>query len=240
MTAVVKHKSLFICGTDTGVGKTIVMGALCAWLNSRGIRAGAYKPLESGCSVVSGMKRHIRRADSEFLKRMARMPESIDLINPYYFREALAPGVAAEREGRKISFSLIKENLNKLKDQYDIVFIEGAGGLLVPVAGRKTHVDLIKAFKCPVILVARLGLGTINHTLLTLENLKSNRIEVRGVILNELKPRETLAERTNSDVLNKFGVPLWGIFPYAKKKTRSALVASLPQSVRRRLTVKLI
>ena len=206
-----KHKTVFVCGTDTGVGKTVVTGALCAHLNKKGIRAGAFKPLESGCASKG---RHIRRADSEFLKKMARMPEPLDLINPYYFKEPLAPGVAAARQGIRVSFDKIKKNLRALQKKYDVVFVEGAGGLLVPIAVRKTNLDLIRYLKAPVLVVARLGLGTINHTLLTLEHLKRNRIRVLGVVLNQTSRGKTVAEKTNPEVLKRYGVSLLGIFPF--------------------------
>lgn len=206
-----KPKAIFVCGTDTGVGKTFVTGALLQVLNRQGVRAGGFKPLESGCATH---KNHLKRADAEYLKKMGQMPEPIDLINPYAFREALAPGVAAKREGKSVSFPKIKKALATLQKNYDVVFVEGAGGLLVPVAGKKTNLDLIRYLKTPVLLVARLGLGTINHTLLTCENLKRNRIKVLGVILNEVIPQKSLAEKTNPGVLKKYGVPLLGVMPF--------------------------
>lgn len=205
------QKTIFVCGADTGVGKTYVTGALCAFLNSKGIRAGAFKPLESGCAARG---RHIRRADSEFLKKTARMPEPLDVINPYYFKEPLAPGVAAARQGVRVSFVRIRKNLRGLQKKYDVIFIEGAGGLLVPVAGKKTNLDLIRYLKIPVLVVARLGLGTINHTLLTLEHLKRNRVRVLGAILNQTSKGRTIADKTNPDVLKRYGAPLLGVFPY--------------------------
>ncbi len=209
-----KTKIFFVCGTDTGVGKTFVTGALIASLNKMGIRAGGFKPLESGCRKH---QRHLRRADSLFLKKMGKMPEPLDLINPYYFEEALAPGVAAERKKTKISFELITKKLEELKKKYNCLFVEGAGGLLVPLSGKKTNLDLIKKLKTPVILVARLGLGTLNHTLLTLDHLKRNHVSVIGVILNQTTPSKTVAEKTNPAVLKKRGAPILGIVPYQGK-----------------------
>lgn len=148
------------------------------------------------------------------------MPEPLDAINPYYFREALAPGVAAKRLGRIISFSKIARKLKALEKNYDLILAEGAGGLLVPLQGKKTTLDLIRFLKVPVLLVGRLGLGTINHTLLTVEVLKRNRIPLLGVILNETTPRMSLAEKTNPSVLKAYGVPVWGVFPHLKGKSR--------------------
>ncbi len=211
MKKIKKTKIIFVCGTDTGVGKTFVTGALLAFLNSQGVRTGGFKPLESGCATT---KNHLKRADAEFLKKMGRMPESIDLINPYAFREALAPGVAADLEKKSVSFPKIKKALKTLQKNYDVIFVEGAGGLLVPIAGKKTNLDLIRYLKSPVLLVARLGLGTLNHTLLTLEHLKRNRVKILGVVLNEVTPQKSLAEKTNPAILKKYGVPLLGVMPF--------------------------
>ena len=144
------------------------------------------------------------------------MAESVDVINPYYFSEPLAPGVAALRAGKKISFSKIKKNLNQLKKNYDLVLIEGAGGLLVPVSGLKTNLDLIKYLKTPVIIVARLGLGTINHTLLTYDYLIKNGVDVLGVVLNQTIPTKNVADKTNPDVLKKYIKAPLVLFPYLK------------------------
>lgn len=217
-----KSLSIFVCGTDTGVGKTIVTGAMCAALNQEGWIAGAYKPLESGCE--RGERRHFKRADSEFLKKMAGMSESLDHINPYFFKEPLAPGVAARRAGRKVSFSKIKKNFDHLAQKYELLFVEGAGGLLVPISGEKTNLDLIQYLGVPVLLVGRLGLGTINHTLLTLDCLKRHGVPVAGVILNRMTPQKNIAEKTNPDTLKKFGVKILGVFPYVTQRSRRNLI----------------
>lgn len=215
------HPAIFVCGTDTGVGKTVVTGALCAYLNSKGIRAGAFKPLESGCKVQGG--RHLKRADSEFLKRAAGMPEPLDRINPYFFKEALAPGIAAERERQFISLKKIQAHLKYLQKIYRPVLIEGAGGLLAAVCHLQTNLDLIKRFKAPVLIVSRLGLGALNHTLLTWEHLKRHRIPVLGVVLNAQTLPKTLAEKTNPSVLKRYHLPFIGVFPHLRSKSVRAL-----------------
>lgn len=204
-------KAVFICGTDTGVGKTYVATAMISQLVEHGVRAAGFKPCESGCRKKKGV---LQRADSLSLKAAGNMEEPLDLINPYYFEEELAPGVAAERQGTKISFSKIKKNLKTLSNNYELVLVEGAGGLLVPLSGKKTNLDLIRYLNLSVILVARLGLGTINHTLLTLEHLKRHDVLVEGVLLNQNTPTHTLAEKTNVKVLKKYGVNIFGQLPF--------------------------
>lgn len=227
-----KVPAVFVCGTDTGVGKTLVTAALCAWFQSKKINAGAFKPFESGCTPAKkNLHRHIKRADASWLKKMARMSEDLDTINPYFFGEALAPGIAAGREHKKISFVRLRKKFRLLQKKYSPLFVEGAGGLLVPLAGKKTNVDLIRYLKVPVLLVARRGLGTINHTLLTLEHLKKNNISVLGVILNETTPNKTIADQTNPNVLKKWGVPLLGIMPHLKNKSRASLTRAISCSL---------
>lgn len=202
-----KQNSFFICGTDTGVGKTIITASLAAALLKKGQPIAVYKPLESGRA----------RSDSNFLKKMSGMQEDLNEINTFFFKNPLAPGVAAAIEKKNVSLAAIKKQFKKLENKYGTVLVEGAGGLIVPVWKNKTNLDLIKLLDIPVILVGRLGLGTINHTLLTLEHLKRNKIRVAGVILNQTTKKIGLAEKTNPKILKQMGVNLWGVFPYLRK-----------------------
>lgn len=206
-----KKKSFFICGTDTGVGKTFVTGVLAAGFKSQGFDVGVFKPFESGYSI--------RHSDAAWLKKISGSKDPLSLINPYAFRDPLAPAVSAQREKISPSLSRIQKAYQKIKKNHDVVFIEAAGGLLVPVLGKKTNLDLIKTFKTPVILVARLGLGTINHTWLTYHHLISHRVKVAGIILNQTTKNHGLAEKTNPQVLKNLGFPILGILPYSQNKS---------------------
>lgn len=214
--------TIFVCGTDTDVGKTYVTGKLIQALNQQGIRAGGFKPVESGCQL-KGKK--LIPTDALHLKTMGNMPEDLSIINPYSFKEPLAPGIAAKRVGKKISFAKIEKNLRVLQKKYDILFVEGAGGLLVPITQNKTNLDLIHYLNIPVLIIARLGLGTINHTLLTVVHLKKNSIPILGVFLNATTSEKSLATQTNPKILEKLlkkeGVPLLGVVGYAKNLSRA-------------------
>ncbi len=204
-------KALFITGTDTHVGKTVVTGALAAYLRSKGRSVGVMKPLESGS--FSGAK----SSDSFFLKEMSGSSDDLDLINTYAFEAPLAPGVAAELEGIEISFDRILENFQKLALIHEILLVEGAGGLMVPLSKNKLGIDLIQMLKIPVLLVARVGLGTINHTLLTLSCLEQKKIPVAGVVFNHSVPVEDLSVRYNAKTLRDWSsVSFWGEFPFVK------------------------
>lgn len=215
-------KALFIIGTDTDCGKTVVTGAIAACLRAGGRDVGVMKPFESASR------------DTLFLKEMSGSSDPIEDINPYHFDEALAPGVAAERASVEVSFDVVIQKFQRLRDRHEILLAEGAGGLLVPLEGAKTHVDLLNELQVPVLLVARLGLGTINHTLLTLSVLQQYDIECLGVLLNEITPSNSLAEETNLDVLRQYyEVPVLGVFPHVEKTNDpEGLVAAVPEALK--------
>lgn len=231
-------KTLFITGTDTNVGKTVVAGALAAFLRSKGKSVGVMKPLESGClSGARSKGKGATKSDSLYLKEMAESKDDLDLINTYAFISPLAPGVAAALEGVEISLDKIVENFIKLSLIHEIVIVEGAGGLLVPITSNKLVIDLIKMLKAQVLVVGRAGLGTINHTLLTLSCLEKEKMEVAGVVLNHLSAEEDLSAQYNFKTLQAWThAPLWGEFPYLKKvNDRTELMSAFQSSLRKGL-----
>src|SRR5262249_26089394 len=147
-----KMSGLFITGTDTAVGKTLITAGIAAYLRARGLDVGVMKPVESGC--LSGAP----SSDSVYLKKISQSTDDLDLINTYAFEPPLAPGVAAALEGVEISFDRILESFRRLELLHSMVLVEGAGGLLVPLSAKKTIADLIEFLGLPVLLVARLGL----------------------------------------------------------------------------------
>lgn len=220
-------KGIFITGTDTGVGKTIVSATLIRVLIKKGIKVGAMKPMETGCAKTED---RLIPSDGMFLKEMAEMDDSIDLITPIRYEHPLAPMVAAELENRPVNLELAFRAYNALSEKYEFMVVEGAGGLLVPITQFKIQdskfktyffSDLIKDLGLPVIVVARPTLGTINHTLLTVREAERCGLEVAGVIINySCQPENTAAEKTNPDILRKLcPVPIIGILPYIKNIT---------------------
>jgi dethiobiotin synthetase len=200
-------KGLFIAGTDTGVGKTFVACGLAAALRAKGADVGVFKPFESG--VGAG------HSDYRLLKEASGTKDPDDWICPYRFEEALAPMVAAERAGVAIDWCHVTDCFESIAIKHDFVIVEGAGGLLVPLGEGKTNIDLIRECEFPVLLVARLGLGTINHTLLSLEALERRGIPCVGVVLNQTRETSGVAEETNPEVLRKLTrVPVLGVVPF--------------------------
>jgi len=208
-----RGRSLFIAGTDTAVGKTLVAGALASALVSRGFRVGVMKPVSCG-----------GRQDCDFLLKCARLEEDPELVNPIALKYPLSPNIAARFEKKKIDLSRILAAHRKLRAKYDLLVIEGCGGLLVPITSDLFVIDLISLLGAKTILVSRAGLGAINHSLLSLEALKKRGIEPLGVIFNRTKGgRMGRAEATNPGVIEKIGgTPSLGVFPHlATRQSRT-------------------
>ncbi len=205
-------KGIFIAGTDTEVGKTFIAGGLARMWLKRGERVGVMKPIESGCVRSEG---GLQPLDALFLKEMSSATDNLDLIVPYRLEHSLAPSIAAELEGVKIDLENVKSIYQQLEVKYDIILVEGAGGLLSPLYKTFTNTDLIKLLEIPVIVVARNALGTINHTLLTVEYARSNGLTILGIIINNLSPNADLSTKDNPRVINELsGLPLLGVIPF--------------------------
>lgn len=211
------HRGIFITGTDTGVGKTFVAVGILRALREKGLNVCPMKPVETGCRKIKGK---LIPQDTLRLIRASDVKEPIDLINPYAFKHPLAPSVAAELEGAVIRKKKILSAYDYLLNKYELIVIEGAGGIMVPIYKRYSFLDLIKDLDVPIIIVSRPGLGTINHTLLTIETAKKRGIKILGVIINcATKTKTGIAEKTNPETIERFGgVPVLGIVPYSKNQ----------------------
>ena len=213
-TAGVQPRGLFVTGTDTGVGKTLVTGGLAACLRARGIATGVMKPVETGCPTRQGIR--VPR-DGLFLRHMAGAGDPLERIVPYRLSAPLAPQVAARREGLRLDLGRIQRAYRHISRRHDLTLVEGAGGILVPINDDSLMLDLILALRLPVLLVGRTGLGTLNHTLLSLECLARHQAPVVGVILNNPDGTRGLAARTNPEVLRHWTTaPVLGILPHLR------------------------
>jgi dethiobiotin synthetase len=194
---------LFITGTDTGVGKTLVAAAIANWFSRRGARTAVCKPMATGCVR---RREGLVSEDAEFLAHHANAKFSLNTICPQRFAEPLAPATAAERAGEKIEWNTIDNAIQTMCRQSDVLIVEGIGGILVPVDRKLTVIDIARWLALPAVVVARPGLGTINHTLLTVEALRHAGVPVAGVVIN-LYPAETAppAEETNPRAIEKWG-----------------------------------
>jgi len=235
---------VFVTGTDTGVGKTVIAAGLAAWARSRGCDVGVMKPVASGARRGRGGR--LVSDDAAQLARAAGVTDALELVGPVCYQEPLAPYTAALRAHRRLSWSRITSAYARLSARHAFLIVEGIGGLLVPLSARRTVVDLIKALALPCVVVGRLRLGTLNHTLLTVRAALGEGLDVLGVILNESVPPARdragqLAERTNPAMLQRLlPVPVLGTLPYREALARpqvsgAALAAWVADAVDPRL-----
>lgn len=218
-------KGFFITATDTGVGKTWFTSRLCRHLRSVGLNAGVWKPVQSGCALGDS------DADSAVLKRVSGVDDDEGSICSFSFPSPLAPMVSARIEGRRVDCDMLLSSSELLFQKYDILLVEGAGGFSVPLGPNELISDLAVRLNLPVIIVARPGLGTVNHCLLTVEAVRNRNLPLAGIVLNgydgepsRLNDWEELAEGTivsdsspsNPLLIEHFaGVPVVGTIPIA-------------------------
>jgi dethiobiotin synthetase len=205
-------KGLFITGTDTGVGKTFVAGALASLLRARRIDVGVMKPVETGCPRQDG---RLRPQDALYLQERAGTDDPLGEICPYAFEVPAAPSVAADAEGIAIDLDQITARFRRLAARHQLTLVEGAGGILVPLTDTADYADLIRMLDVPVLLVARASLGTINHTLLTMHWARHMQLPILGVVVNSPAGPPAPSEQANLQALAKrLPAPLLGCIPY--------------------------
>lgn len=182
----------FVTGTDTGVGKTHVACKLIQRYATQGYKVIGMKPVAAGTELVDGAWVN---DDVLQLETASNVNAPRELINPYSFKEAIAPHIAAEIAGVEIKIAVIQQAFESLSKLADIVVVEGAGGFLVPLNNQKTMADLAVALNVPVILVVGMRLGCINHSLLSVEAIAARNLTLHGWVANQIDPNmQMLAE----------------------------------------------
>ncbi len=200
------RRALFITATDTGVGKTVATFVLGTLLKSNGFDVGVMKPVQCGGN------------DAAFLRKALKLDDDLGVINPCYAPEPLSPHLAFRRVCKKVDVAKIRRAYALLRRCHDVLLIEGAGGLMVPLKNNYYNADLIRDLNAEVIIVSRLGLGTINQTLLTINQAKAYGLKIKGVLFCDTSPKpKGIAEQTNPVEIKRLsGVKILGIIPYLK------------------------
>ena len=218
-------KGIFITGTDTGVGKSIAAATLARLLHERGMNVGVMKPVTSGCREKNG---RLVSEDAELLAWGAGLDRVDADVAPYLLREPIAPAEAAGREGVRIDFQHIGEAFARLISRHDFVIVEGAGGLMVPLAGGLLIANLVNHLSLPLLVIARPNLGTVNQTLLTCFAARQLGIAVSGVIINNYPEQPGIAEQSAPHLIASLaGAPLLAIFPHLEGDDLREVVARL-------------
>jgi dethiobiotin synthetase len=205
-------RGLFVTGTDTGVGKTFVGCALAAALRARGRRVAVLKPVETG---VDG-----EPEDARALGAAAGDPAPLDDLCPHRLRAPLAPAVAARLEGVTLDLDRLVALAARRARAADVLLVEGAGGLLVPIAGRVTWADFAARLGLPVLVVAANRLGTVNHCALTARAAAAAGLRVAGVVLSQPAPAADASAATNAETIAELtGLPVLAVLGHGAVPT---------------------
>ncbi len=187
----------FLVGTDTGVGKSVATGLLARAFKEQGYQVITQKPVQTGTQSPEDLQLH-----RKLMQAPLDPPGLLTYTNPYLFSYPAAPALAAQLEGKHVDFRHLKRCLEELERRYQIVLVEGAGGLLVPFTPEDTFLDFMSLFLAPVIVISAARLGTINHTLLTIKALRNRSFVVAGLVYNRYFAQDDfLADKSLEDIV---------------------------------------
>jgi len=212
-------KGIFITGTGTEIGKTYVTKYLTKALIHKGIKAIPYKPIQTGCVWKNGSL--VAEDVEQYIQTAGLSYEQKDLCT-YFFEKPASPHLAAQLENTKIDLSFIKQHFEKLQAEHDLILVEGAGGLAVPVKEDNELImtsDLIKLLNIPILVVVPPHLGSINHTLLTIDYAKAKGLSVIGIVFNKVSKNPDIVEKDNMRIIEKITkLPILGKVPFEEKE----------------------
>ncbi len=208
-----KKNGLFVTGTDTAVGKTLIAGAIAKILTEQDLKVGVFKPIATGCHRSwEGLISH----DTEFLANCANSDLAFSTITPVGYQTPAAPIVSAACDGPPIDFDKIAAAYNDICQNSDVVIVEGIGGVRVPLTPQFDLLDLAAEFALPTVIVARPNLGTINHTLMTIDCVSAAKLKIAGIVINKFNDTEaTIAENSAEQVITQCsGVNILTVVPF--------------------------
>ncbi|MHC4322253.1 MAG: dethiobiotin synthase [Planctomycetota bacterium] len=201
------EKGVFVTGSDTGVGKTVIAGAIAAAMKAHGLDVGVMKPVASGAKEIDGK---LISEDAMYLKKIIDSTDDDDLVNPIRLKPPIAPTIAALKTGVPIDVDKILKTYEELTNKHDFVVVEGIGGLMVPIDDTLFVADLVCKMDLALVIVSSDYLGAINHTLLTLEYAKSRNIRIKGIVINMLKNGDDFVR----EIEKHSSAPVLGTIPF--------------------------
>jgi dethiobiotin synthetase len=224
-------KGYFITGTDTNVGKTVVTACLLALYREQGIDAGVMKPIETGVDQECSSEAN---SDAKFLLTISGNGDPLEEICPIRLKPTAAPLQAARITGQTLDINLILENFHRLQAKHDQMLVEGIGGLLVPLTANYSVSDLIRDINLPLIIVSRVSLGTLNHTLLTVKAAQETGVEIAGIILNhsEDRPLNEIELGQASLIQELSNVPILGECPFISSISAEQFDSKLEKKIK--------
>ena len=205
-------RSIYITGTDTGIGKTVASAALLHALRARGLRAVGMKPVASGCEFIEGQWRN---EDALALQGASAPRPAYGELNPYALPLPLAPELAARDAGVQIETGVLVSAFQGLQEMADAVVVEGVGGWAAPLSASLDQVDLVRALQLPVVLVVGMRLGCINHARLTAQSISAGGCQLVGWIANHVDPGMQRQDENFEMLTQRLQVPCWGRLPYS-------------------------
>lgn len=206
-------RGLFVTGTDTGVGKTLVSCALLRALAARGRRVAGMKPVAAGAARHEG---GLRNDDVEQMLAAGNTSAPRALVNPYCFEPPIAPHIAAAAAGVHISIAAIREKHAELMHYAELVVVEGAGGFCVPLGAGEDMADLAQSLGLPVLLVVGMRLGCLNHALLTAQAIRARGLRLAGWVANHIDPAQAQADANVEALAQRLQAPLIARIPFAR------------------------
>lgn len=218
------QSGLFIAGTDTGIGKTLVSSALLHALRAAGVRAAGMKPVASGCAQTP---HGLRNEDALALIAASDPPPDYAACNPYALREAIAPHLAAAHAGVEIRLDAIRSAFAALSTSTQCLIVEGVGGWAVPLSPALMLADLVRALRLPVVLVVGLRLGCLNHAQLSARAIAADGCELIGWIGNRVDPEMACVEENLATLCACLPAPCLGVLPHASSPDPRALAEHL-------------
>jgi dethiobiotin synthetase len=225
------QRGVFIAGTDTGVGKTVIAAALIRALVRDGLRVAGMKPVAAGADMTAA---GLRNADALALVAAANVAAPYERVNPYCFAAPIAPHIAARDAGIAIDIELLRQRFAELANEADCVVVEGAGGWLTPISAGASMADVAAALALPVVLVVGLKLGCLNHTFLTVRALAAHGVPLAGWVGNSIDPAFERAADNIAELAQRLQ-PAAAIVPYASHAPEAL---ELPSAAARNLVAR--
>jgi dethiobiotin synthetase len=228
------EKGVFITGSDTGVGKTVVAGAIAAAIKAQGLDVGVMKPISTGAREIEGK---LVSEDARYLKNIIGSTDEDELVNPIRLKPALAPTMASAESGIAIDLNKVWKAFKELEDKHDFIVVEGIGGLMVPVAEQFLVADMALKMDLALVIASKHSLGAINHTLLTVECAKARKLRVKGIVINMLKDGKEFVE----EIEKYSSVPILGTIPFKENiSVENCAFGDLVEHFRREVNISRI
>jgi dethiobiotin synthetase len=226
-----KRQGIFVTGTDTGVGKTLVSAGLMRAFAQRGVRVAGMKPVASGAELTNV---GLRNEDALMLMREQSAPLPYDLVNPFVFAPEISPHIAAAQAGVTIDLAAIETAFQAIQAQADIVIVEGAGGWYAPISEVATMEDIARTLGIPVLLVVGLRLGCLNHALLTVRAIEESGLTLCGWVANRIDLDFAHWQENVATLTRLIPAPRVGLidYPQVEETARCLNVAPLVNSLK--------